>query len=912
MTIQVYSDPCTINCHKVLAALEEMKVDYKQNFIDYFNGQHKSEEFKKINPHATVPAATDGDLTLTESNAILQYAADVTGSESMYPKDLKHRADINRWLLWEASVWFGVCYVYVIENVVKPLKKQEPDRRALDDESEKFHKGAAILDKQLSKTKWLTGSNVTIADFAVAAPMHLHAASRLPIDRYPSVKRWLTEGMEQLESWKKTQGPVNKALLPYGVQMNGESTNGQPDKDSLSSTSTRAKKLRKIHEPGDAPVEITVSDGWPHVKDFDIDKNGFSLHAFHTSHSDWENDDVVRSAFYPKIISFLEQTLFSALPLCSSTDYTAESGPLRVRRLLPNEADDLLSRRVTFINVWKPINRIVEERPLAMCDVTSCKDEDFFKLILRYRDRTRENYVLQYSPGHKWWFFPKMTPEQVILLKTFDSEGDGRARFVGHTASMDPTNASENALASLTVHTPGETENILSMEKFDDMVTSVNCGNSSIEMTFEDDATFAYAQRVWDWVNGADNHSFVMVAGPGDCGTNANRIPFVVSTLQYDEAANKATLAAIQSNWTAIAHTYDLVIGSTGGANHTNNNTHGSPILPRDIDKDTSIDFNHDLTGSLSLASGDLSATVTCLNCSTTGSFDMQFKISQKLFVPTGASMTLKPKGVSAIAKMKLAGSGKVTDSLTKTFDLLSIPVSGLTIPGVFDLGPFLTIALGAQLTGISVTAGVTSGATGSLCDNAVLEMNLLDPSENTFSGWEPKIEVLETSVDGSISGGAQVFLQGSLELKATALGQGFRIGLDLKLPAVKATLTGVTSTAEVCPGSNQTVGVKAGISIGGSLGIKAFRESDESDPFLTVTLAITKDYKFSIFDYLRIKQIQSMNMSTLLPTLSSSITLRATPASKADTYELVKIDEKSRFDCVEGLLTLFPISQST
>ena len=32
-----------------------------------------------------------------------------------------------------------------------------------------------------------------------------------------------------------------------------------------------------------------------------------------------------------------------------------------------------------------------------------------------------------------------MQPEQVILLKTFDSEQDGRARFVGHTAFEDPT-----------------------------------------------------------------------------------------------------------------------------------------------------------------------------------------------------------------------------------------------------------------------------------------------------------------------------------------------------------------------------------------------------------------------------------------------------------------------------------------
>ena len=76
-----------------------------------------------------------------------------------------------------------------------------------------------------------------------------------------------------------------------------------------------------------------------------------------------------------------------------------------------------------------------------MCDVTSAPASDFFKLHLRYRDRDGENYVMRYGEGHKWWYFPGMEPEKVVLLKTFDSEVDGRARFVGHTAFEDPSSA---------------------------------------------------------------------------------------------------------------------------------------------------------------------------------------------------------------------------------------------------------------------------------------------------------------------------------------------------------------------------------------------------------------------------------------------------------------------------------------
>ncbi|EXJ59563.1 hypothetical protein A1O7_03709 [Cladophialophora yegresii CBS 114405] len=121
-------------------------------------------------------------------------------------------------------------------------------------------------------------------------------------------------------------------------------------------------------------------------------------------------------------------------------DYTEESGPLRVRQLLKDEAEDLLSRCVAFFNVWKPV-KTVEERLLAMFDVTSSPKDDFFKLYLHYMNRVGENYLLKYSPDHKWWYFPRMAPEQVIVLKTYGSETDGRARFVGHSAFKDPASS---------------------------------------------------------------------------------------------------------------------------------------------------------------------------------------------------------------------------------------------------------------------------------------------------------------------------------------------------------------------------------------------------------------------------------------------------------------------------------------
>ncbi len=202
--MELYADPITVNCRKALAGLKLMGADYSLSKVDYFTGEHKSDAYVAINPNASLPAMKDGDLVLWESNAILQYAADKLGKAEVYPTDPAKRADVNRWLLWEAASWFPSCYVYLVENCVKPLLGDTPDPAVLAGEAENFHKLAGILDDRLSKNAWLCGDHPTIADIAVAAPMHLHAWAQLPLDQHPNLKRWMTERVEQLPCWKAT------------------------------------------------------------------------------------------------------------------------------------------------------------------------------------------------------------------------------------------------------------------------------------------------------------------------------------------------------------------------------------------------------------------------------------------------------------------------------------------------------------------------------------------------------------------------------------------------------------------------------------------------------------------------------------------------------------------------------------
>ncbi len=220
------------------------------------------------------------------------------------------------------------------------------------------------------------------------------------------------------------------------------------------------------HPPGTDPHEMQIFDGWSRADTFSLDREGFQLQEFRDAFDRFDDDNAVRNQFYTPVAEFVRTTVGArrvivfdhtirskineqqqtaehattqrAPVMIVHCDYTPVSGPLRVRQLLPDEADALLERRIAFYNFWKPLKRRVEEKPLAMCDVTSASQDDMLKMVLRYRERTGEIFVMRHSGAHRWWYFPKMTPENVVLLKTYDSETDGRARFLGHSAFEDP------------------------------------------------------------------------------------------------------------------------------------------------------------------------------------------------------------------------------------------------------------------------------------------------------------------------------------------------------------------------------------------------------------------------------------------------------------------------------------------
>ena len=137
-------------------------------------------------------------------------------------------------------------------------------------------------------------------------------------------------------------------------------------------------------------------------------------------------------------------------------DYTAKSGPQRAKDTLgAAEYERLVAAgaRILQVNVWRPIKGPVERSALALADASSVQDRDLIATDQIFPDRVGEIYHLAHNPGQRWYAAPRMTPDEVLLIKGWDSD-DSRARFTPHSAfNTDDTPADAKPRESIEVRT---------------------------------------------------------------------------------------------------------------------------------------------------------------------------------------------------------------------------------------------------------------------------------------------------------------------------------------------------------------------------------------------------------------------------------------------------------------------------
>ena len=213
------------------------------------------------------------------------------------------------------------------------------------------------------------------------------------------------------------------------------------------------------------PRRLAIYDARPVVDSLSLDREGLALIEQRIAVTDFYDEDSLRQVYYPeaerlvaaatggKRVLIFDHTIRRRVPDTADrtagaprqpatrvhNDYTLKSGPQRVRDLLGAEADALLRRRFSVVNVWRPIRGPLRDAPLAICDAQSVAFQDFVPTELVYPDRVGETYGVTYNPAHRWFYVPDMSRDEALLLKCYDSAQNGIARFAPHTAFEDPT-----------------------------------------------------------------------------------------------------------------------------------------------------------------------------------------------------------------------------------------------------------------------------------------------------------------------------------------------------------------------------------------------------------------------------------------------------------------------------------------
>ncbi len=180
----------TPNGFKVSIALEELALPYAVQMVDLRRGEQFRPEFLRISANNKIPAIVDraaDDLAIFESGAILTYLADKTGL--LMAKSGPARYAAFEWLFFQVGhvgPALGQLHHfanYAVEKLPYAIERFRNEARRV----------YGVVDRRLSATAYLAGSEYTIADIANLPWLLGHARHGVDLADFPHLARWIEE-----------------------------------------------------------------------------------------------------------------------------------------------------------------------------------------------------------------------------------------------------------------------------------------------------------------------------------------------------------------------------------------------------------------------------------------------------------------------------------------------------------------------------------------------------------------------------------------------------------------------------------------------------------------------------------------------------------------------------------------------
>lgn len=183
----------TPNGHKVHIMLEECGLAYRVVPVDIGAGAQFEPAFLAISPNNKIPAIVDPDgpdgepIPLFESGAILLYLAGKTGR--FLPASTRGKYEVLQWLMFQMG---GVGPMLGQAHHFRNYAPQKIDY-AIDRYTNEARRLYGVMDKRLSKARYLGGDEYSIADIAVFPWLRSWKNQGIDWDDYPTLKGWFDE-----------------------------------------------------------------------------------------------------------------------------------------------------------------------------------------------------------------------------------------------------------------------------------------------------------------------------------------------------------------------------------------------------------------------------------------------------------------------------------------------------------------------------------------------------------------------------------------------------------------------------------------------------------------------------------------------------------------------------------------------
>ncbi|GAA6193133.1 glutathione S-transferase [Phaeobacter sp. NW0010-22] len=197
MTIKLYCFGESGNSYKAALALELSGLEWEPVFVDFFNGETRTPEFRELNELGEAPFLVDGDFKTGQSGAIQAYVTEKSGKFGGQTSEENY--EIFRWVLWDNHKFSSMAGLTRFLMNFLPEDKRPQEVIAFN--QGRLKAAYDTLDKHLEGREWIVGDGMTNADLSCCG--YLFYDEPFGFDRadWPNIDAWLTR-LSATPGWK--------------------------------------------------------------------------------------------------------------------------------------------------------------------------------------------------------------------------------------------------------------------------------------------------------------------------------------------------------------------------------------------------------------------------------------------------------------------------------------------------------------------------------------------------------------------------------------------------------------------------------------------------------------------------------------------------------------------------------------